>query len=684
MPVRLAELSAFNAADRHVPRLLLALVLCCLVAALAVAAPLPGAAGAMCAGIGASLAVTAAGFAGAACIGVARRLALRAEHVEDAGSAEGLAMLTGSMTRAGGSAFRRANRLATWQQVGASGGLAGLATAAAWFAWHRGTAWDLAANHAALGVAACLPAAFAVLVLERHLASFSPSELPEAPSLSALLRLPIAVLLVCGLGCMLLYAGVRAGALAGRFSCVLSLVVATELLIRAGATLFVPFPPISEARGVAVSVIAGALRLRQPPAIGATVRNWFGIDLSRSWALAFMRGAAAPVAAVLTLFTWSLTGVSALRLDQRAIYERLGRPVAVLGPGLHVHLPWPLGRLRPVELGVMHDVPIVYDLPGDLNPPAPARPGVPDAEAHPGTLADRLWDDAVRSEGAQPVVPTAGISDARPGAAPPGLPGAEDRPGVAADRLWDQAHPSEAAYLVASTSRGQQSFESVDIDLRVVYRIGLSDQAAIRAAYATSDLQRLVQSKSSRLLAHYFAGHTLPGVLGADQASFSHDIGATLQAELDRVDAGVDVMAVVVEAVHPPPGAASAYHAVQTAAIAAHTAIAEQAAIAAASDGEARKQVGDLRDMAAAHAREAVVAARVQAILFGADRSANARDGATFLLERRLDRLGAGLAHRQLLIIDHRLRCVDAPTIDLRPPGSAAASPDLPSRPIEP
>jgi regulator of protease activity HflC (stomatin/prohibitin superfamily) len=35
-------------------------------------------------------------------------------------------------------------------------------------------------------------------------------------------------------------------------------------------------------------------------------------------------------------------------LDQRAVYERFGAPVRVLHPGLHLILPWPLGRLRPV------------------------------------------------------------------------------------------------------------------------------------------------------------------------------------------------------------------------------------------------------------------------------------------------------------------------------------------------
>ncbi len=328
------------------------------------------------------------------------------------------------------------------------------------------------------------------------------------------------------------------------------------------------------------------------------------------------------------LFGWGLTGLQALRVDQRTIYERLGRPVAVFGPGLHLFLPWPLGRLRPVELGVLHDVPITFN--------------------------------AADAEGA-----------AAPALALATLPDAEAMPGPSADRLWDEMHPSEAAYLVASLSRGQQSFERVNIDLRVVYRVGLGDRAALDAAYAASDPQRLVQARASRLLAHDFARHTLAGVLGADRAGFAHDIGAALQAELDAVPAGLQVMAVVVEAIHPPPGAASAYHAVQTAAISAHTALAEGSGYAVSRASDARRQAGSDADAAAALAHEVVADADIHATGFAADRQADAAGPVPFLLERRLDRLVAGLAHRPLLIVDHRIGApgagsAAAPLIDLR------------------
>ncbi len=626
--MRLAALAAYNQAGPRAARLLSWMAACVLVAIVAVGAGgLQGAAAAMRLGIAASFLVLAAGLGCATLLARSRALALRAEELGPNVPPD-----------KGANLLRRAGRRAGWQQAvlaGVAGALGMLAAAIAWTDRAGGTDETTPTQAVTAAVAiASLIGAFGMLVVERHLAATDPEGAPEAPGLAMLSRLPVAVLLFDGVGGLLLYGGLGAGVYAALLAAALCALVSAEIAVRALATLFVPFPPLSEARSVARSVLAGALVLRRPRPVAATVRDWFGIDLSRSWAIAFVRAAAAPVLAVLVLFGWTLSGVEALRVDQRAIYERLGRPIAVFGPGLHLFLPWPLGRLRRMELGVLHDVPITFN-PSDAEGAAAATPAV--------------------------------------------LPDAEAMPGPSEDRLWDETHPAEAAYLVASLSRGQQSFESVNIDLRVVYRIGLGDAAALAAAYAVENPQRLVQARTSRLLAHYFARHTLAGVLGADRASFSRDIGNALQAELDAVPAGLQVMAVVVEAIHPPPGAAVAYHAVQTAAIGAHTAIAEGSGYAVSRESDAQRQAGTDADAAAALAHEVVADADARSTGFAADRAADAAGPVPFLLERRLDRLVAGLAHRHVLIVDHRLGGPGAvaPFIDLRAGDSGTAPAEL-------
>ena len=286
--------------------------------------------------------------------------------------------------------------------------------------------------------------------------------------------------------------------------------------------------------------MAACIRLRLPrlAAVNQAVTQQWGIDLSRSWALGFVGRALLPIGLLLALLTWGLTGLVALPLDQRAVYEQFGRPIAVLGPGLHLILPWPLGVARRVERGVLHEL----------------------------TLAGP-------------------ISAEDTGLAPPR---AEDPPPQAADRLWDRAHPGETTYLIASPAASGQGFQRVDVDLRLITRIGLSDAAALQATYGVADPDALVRATAGRLLANYFASRTLAGVLGEDRATFTDAIRVALQQDLDRLATGEEIVAVVVEAIHPPPSAADAWHNVESAEIRARVAVADEAGAAAKTAAAAR------------------------------------------------------------------------------------------------
>ncbi len=141
---------------------------------------------------------------------------------------------------------------------------------------------------------AAAPALTAALAAASLIGAFALLVVPEAAALAALARLPVAVLLLDGIGGLLIYAGIGAGGYVSVVAAVLGALVAAEITIRALATLFVPFPPLADAQPVARSVLAGALARRRPQPVVAAVRDWFGMDLSRSWAIAFVRAAAPP------------------------------------------------------------------------------------------------------------------------------------------------------------------------------------------------------------------------------------------------------------------------------------------------------------------------------------------------------------------------------------------------------
>ncbi|VVQ05162.1 hypothetical protein PS925_02733 [Pseudomonas fluorescens] len=483
--------------------------------------------------------------------------------------------------------------------------------------------WNLALPAAAMGLSATVGAAlalllaFGLLVLERQLAQEHPAQWPEAGALAQLTRVAI-ISLVLGALC-LLFAGenavwpVRVAVLIG----ILPGLVAIELLVRAVLSIFSPRRERLEPTLLARSFVADMLRWPPQPllALQHELHNRFGIDLRQIWAFSYMRRAFLPVLALVAAVGWLLTGIHEIPLQGRGIYERFGKPVQVFGPGLHTGLPWPLGRVLIVENGVVHELATSV---GENPAPLQADP----------------------AEGPAPIT---------------------------ANRLWDASHVNDKSQVIASSRGEQQSFQIVNMDVRFVYRIGLSDQAALAATYNSADVPTLIRSTASRILVHDFASRTLDGLLGQDRVGLGEEIGRAVQSDLQKLDSGVEVLATVVEAIHPPAGAANAYHSVQAAQIGAQALISRERGAAAEASNQAQLQASLARDQANANARETSATAQAADLRFSAEQKAYASAGQAFVLEQYLGQLSQGLSKAKLLILDHRLGgSSNAPTIDLR------------------
>lgn len=483
--------------------------------------------------------------------------------------------------------------------------------------------WNLALPPAALGLSASVGAAlslllaFGLLVLERQLAQENVAQWPEAGPLAQLTRVAIICLVLSAL-CLLF--GSETSVWPVRLAVLIGLLpglVAVELLLRAVLSLFSPRREQLEPALLARSFIADMLRWPPQPllALQHEIHNRFGIDLRQIWAFTYMRRAFLPVLAVVAIVGWSLTGVHEIALQGRGIYERFGKPVEVFGPGLHAGLPWPLGRVLSVENGVVHELATSV---GETSAPIAAEP----------------------AEGPAPAI---------------------------ANRLWDASHVNDKSQVIASSRADKQSFQIVNMDVRFVYRIGLSDQAALAATYNSADVPTLIRSTASRILVHDFASRTLDGLLGEDRVGLAEEIGRAVQADLQKLDSGVEILATVVEAIHPPAGAANAYHGVQAAQIGAQALISRERGAAAEATNQAQLQASIARDQATASAHEINSSAQAADLKFAAERKAYASAGQAFVLEQYFSQLTQGLANAKLLVLDHRLGgSSNAPTIDLR------------------
>ncbi|HEY4147263.1 SPFH domain-containing protein [Pinirhizobacter sp.] len=417
-------------------------------------------------------------------------------------------------------------------------------------------------------------------------------------------------------------------------------VVAVEVMARTCAAWFSPPVAFTQRRASALTWTASLLRLQRPrlDRASAWLTSAYGIDLSRSWVAAFAVRATLPVVGALGIVAWLASGVSIVRVDERAIVEHLGAPGEVVGPGMHVHAPWPLATIRRVELGVVHELPIVFSQSAD------------------GQLLAELA--------------TAGQADAA------GATSAEAIPDPPADRLWDGSHPGEASYLIASSSGGREGFQIVNVDLRVVYRVDSTDQAALASAYGAFEPASLIRASAGRLLVSHFAISTLDGILGESRSAFVDRFRRDLQHDMDAYHAGIAVLAVVVEAIHPPAGAARAYHNVQATEIQADTMRFQSRAHAVAVNSAATEEAIQNVNQSRATAAEALAAANATRITFGAEARSQVAGPNVFLFESWLSHLRDDLSKARVTIVDHRLEGATS-TLDLRAvaPGSSGGYP---------
>lgn len=503
--------------------------------------------------------------------------------------------------------------------------------------------WNLAlpaavGQSATIGAALFLALAFGLLVFERRLAQETNAQWPEASLLAQLGRVAIISLVISAI-CLLFASAdsvwpLRLAVLIG----LLPALVALEFLLRGVLSLFSPRQPRLEPRLMAQSFIAGLLRWPPQPllALQHELHNRFGIDLRQIWAFTYMRRAFLPVLLVVLAVGWALTGVHEVPLQGRGIYERFGKPVQVFAPGLHVGLPWPLGRVLSVENGVVHELAT--------------------------SVTEGATLELASAEGPAPLI---------------------------ANRLWDASHVNDKSQVIASSSGDKQSFQIVNMDVRFVYRIGLTDQAALAATYNSADVPTLIRSTASRILVHDFASRTLDELLGEQRTSLAEEVGRAVQADLNTLDSGVEILATVVEAIHPPAGAANAYHGVQAAQIGAQALISCERGAASEQTNQALLQASTARDQAVVTAREVNAGAQAADLRFAAEQKAYATAGQAFVLEQYLGQLSLGLAHAKLLILDHRLGADGAPTIDLRSfyvagrPSGAAQSRSIRSLSVE-
>jgi len=457
---------------------------------------------------------------------------------------------------------------------------------------------------------------FPTVVVERLLAEVPLEVLPERPGLLRLLRIPSACATLCGLSLLATSMGWSSAWLVQWVAYGLVGLIAVELGLRA---LLHGVLGSHQLVSCADSLIAGAVLTRRNPivAIHAGMRERFGVDLTRSWS-AHIIGRATPwVLLGILLLGWALSAVSVVPLGSRMVLDG-GSGVRVLPAGAHWHVPWPFTTRVLIEDGHIHET-----LLGDLEAPLPAI-------------------------------------------------GPQDEPAVAFDRRWDVAHPAESNFLVpaVATAGTGQGFRVISGDVRVQWCIGRSDADAVLAVSRLAELDLVVAQAARRALTRTCAAHPLVSLMGVDRDRLGEELRLAVQADIDQLAggrSGLDVVAIVVDALHPPVGAAVAYQNVQAAEITALATVATARAAAAKSASLAAVAALVRLSDAQATASEAVTRAHADALRFDLERRSWAAQRSALGTERYLAAFTRSFTGKPLILLDAHLDLTQVPGLELMP-----------------
>jgi regulator of protease activity HflC (stomatin/prohibitin superfamily) len=180
----------------------------------------------------------------------------------------------------------------------------------------------------------------------RYLASVDPVRLPEAAGMARGARVMAWVLVAAAIAVALQGAGSKDGV---RILHALVLTLDVVLCVDLSSAR------IPEPSGFPTDLHTFSLLGSRAHPLGSALdaaERQLGIDLRSTWALTVVRRSAEPLLVAVCLVGWLATSLTVVAPDEQGLVERLGVPLAgaPLGPGLHLHWPWPLDQVARISV----------------------------------------------------------------------------------------------------------------------------------------------------------------------------------------------------------------------------------------------------------------------------------------------------------------------------------------------
>ncbi len=271
--------------------------------------------------------------------------------------------------------------------------------------------------------------------------------------------------------------------------------------------------------------------------IADTVNYQFGFEVSSTWFYQLLQRCLFPLMMGTCAIVLALSSIVVVNADEQVIVERWGQPIgnppAILDPGLHFKMPFPMDVVQRAPVRRMAELVI-----GDATEDGPEH----DGEAILWTKAHKFVPELMLLVGYTP--------GAR----------SEDAPTPIA-QIPSPAKPADSADPGGAGKSVPVGLLMVSVPIE--YRI----KDVRKFLYTYVEPEKIMEQVANQFLSDYAAGVDLDALMGPQRSELNERLELKLQEKLDAMDTGIEIVFAGLRGAHPPAesGVAEAFLEVITA-----------------------------------------------------------------------------------------------------------------------
>lgn len=258
--------------------------------------------------------------------------------------------------------------------------------------------------------------------------------------------------------------------------------------------------------------------------IGGALNYQFGFDVTSSWFYQLLSRSLVVLVVVGLVVMWGLTAVGVVQANEQGLRIRFGRQIGgTLPPGPYLKLPWPLERIERFDAGSARRI----DLGGEP----------------PKVKTSILWtNDHGVTETYFVVRPSAAELEA------------------GRELMRERSRTPELAEIAKTDFKAKGDVSLVSAEVPLIFEI--TDMAKYEQLAAPDQREEILKGIARREVFTYLATQSVDRVLGRGRPEISAELRRRVEARLSSLDAGVKLLFLGLEGVHPPKDTAELFESV--------------------------------------------------------------------------------------------------------------------------